>query len=498
MDYKLTDRDVLSNALSLNHRNSGDASVNAYDELDGSRATTSTYLRPKNMDASGWMLDYNLAFKRTFEQRKHEFSAEVRYNYADDNDAQYLWRQLVPAGMPLQTELEHDANSSLARSFTGQADYMKTFAPRTKLETDTRARRAGSTATIWSRRIRWGAGTFVNSPLSSAFSFDENVQAVYGVISQGVGKFDLQAGLRGEHAERSFNLAGAASYPYKYNSVYPSAVMLYNATQTTQLKASYSRRVRRPGTQELNPFVQYFDVQNVFIGNPALAPEYTDAFEGGVTKQMAHGNIQFSPFYRKTTDIIRVDINTTDTIAGREVTSISFRNLATSNSWGADMNGALRLGPKFNGFAGFNLAKVVTDGGSTSAVGSDAVTWFARVNGTSEVTQTLMLQGSFFYRAPMNIERGRFERMMMANFSVRKKLRGDKLSATLRANDPFNTGAVKVRVGDAKVIQVTQRSFSSRMYWLAFQYSYGRPPRVRQPKQDDQGGGSSGFTPPPQ
>jgi outer membrane receptor protein involved in Fe transport len=497
VDYKLTDRDVLSNVLTFNHRDSGDESVNAYTELDGSRVTTSSYLRPKSTVASGWMLDYDLALKRTFEQRKHELSAEVRYNYADDDDQQRLWRQLLPAGTPLQTEREHDVNGSLARSFTGQTDYMKAFAPRTKLE-------AGYKGTV-----RWldrdylvekdslGLGTFVTSPLSNAFSFNESVNAVYGVFSQGVGKFDLQAGLRGEHADRNFNLAGDASYPYSYNSAYPSAVILYNATQATQLKASYSRRVRRPGTQELNPFVQFFDVQNVFIGNPALAPEYTDAFEGGVTKQMAHGNVQFSPFYRKTTNIIRVDINTTDTIAGRELTSISFENLATGNSWGADMNGALRLGPKFNGFAGFNLSKVVTDGGSTSAVGSDAVTWFGRVNGTSEVTKTLLIQGSFFYRAPMNIERGRFERQMMANFAVRKKLDGDKLTATLRMNDPFNTGAFKVRVGDEKVTQITTRSFQSRMVWLAFQYSYGRPPRLRQPKQDDQGGGSSGFAPPP-
>ena len=65
---------------------------------------------------------------------------------------------------------------------------------------------------------------------------------------------------------------------------------------------------------------------------------------------------------------------------GREVTSISFKNLATSNSWGADLNGSLRLGQRFNGFAGFNVFKMVTEGGSTTSVaGSDAVTWSARV-----------------------------------------------------------------------------------------------------------------------
>src|SRR5437764_848473 len=118
---------------------------------------------------------------------------------------------------------------------------------------------------------------------------------------------------------------------------------------TTQ--ASYSRRIRRPGTQELNPFPSFCNVQNVFFGNPNLSPEYTDAYELGLTKNMPKGMVQLAPFYRHTSHVIRVDINTTDSFEGREVTSISFKNLATSNSWGTDLNGQLRLGPRLNAFA---------------------------------------------------------------------------------------------------------------------------------------------------
>ena len=43
--------------------------------------------------------------------------------------------------------------------------------------------------------------------------------------------------------------------------------------------------------------------------------------------------------------MIRVIINTADVIDGREVTSVSHANLATSDSWDSDVNGSLRLGP---------------------------------------------------------------------------------------------------------------------------------------------------------
>ena len=104
------------------------------------------------------------------------------------------------------------------------------------------------------------------------------------------------------------------------------------------------------------------------------------------------------------------------------MTSISFKNLATSNSWGTDVNGSFRLGKRFTGFAGVNVFKMVTDGGSTTSVaGSDAVTWSARVNGTAEITPTLSVQAFYMYRAPMKIEGGRFSKMQFTNITFGRR-----------------------------------------------------------------------------
>lgn len=495
VDYKLTPRDVLSNALSINHRASGDASVSAYSELSGTGAVLDRYARPRDADVKGLMVDYDVSLKRTFEPRKHELSGELRFNRAHDQDFTSLWRQPVAAASTTRLEDERDANDAITKQFTGQVDYVKAFKPRTKLETGYKGNARWLDRSYLVTKDSLGTGDWTRSNLSNDLTFDETVHALYAVVSQGVAKFDLQAGLRGEYASREFSLA-EKSYPYNYASLFPSGVATYNVNDMTQVKASYSRRIRRPGTQELNPFPSFFDVQNVFYGNPNLSPEYTDAYELGLTKNMPKGMVQLSPFYRRTANVIRVDINTTDTFEGREVTSISFKNLATSNSWGTDLNGQLRLGSRLNGFAGFNVFKMVTDGGSTSAVGSDAVTWMARVNGTSELTKTLILQASYFYRAPTKIERGQFYAQQMANVSLRKKLDGDNSSITVRINDPFNTGQFRVRVGDDKVIQLTERSFGARTVFVAFQYNYGRPPRVRQVQPDQSSQGGAGFPPP--
>ncbi|HEX2077369.1 MAG TPA: TonB-dependent receptor [Longimicrobium sp.] len=493
LDYRLGERDVLSNALMLNVRGGTDESLSAYTELDGTRILLDAYQRVRDSEQDNRMADYSLAWKRTLEPQRHELSAEVRVNRVDEEDRTLLWRQSETGGGLSDAE----TNDTDARTYqlTAQADYTRSLAERTKLETGYKGTGRWLDRDFTVLRDPSGSGTWVRDELSNALEFDETVNAVYGVLSQGVGRLELQGGLRAEYATRDFSLADSDErFPHDYWSLFPSGLVSYNLSDRTQVKASYSRRIRRPGTQELNPFPVFFDLQNVFMGNPGLNPEYTDAIELGVQHSGQLGSLQFSPFYRRTTDVIRFIINTDDVVAGREVTSVSFKNLDTGSSWGADLNGTLRLGQRFNGLAAFNVFKMVTEGTSGEAsLSSDAVTWFARFNGTWNMTPRTSVSAMYFYRAPMEIEGGRFDAFASANVSLRQKLYGDRVNLTLRLSDPFNQQRFRVRAGDDNIIQLTERTFTSRAVHLSLQYNFGRPPRVRQPQPDQQQGGATPF-----
>jgi len=500
LDYKFNKRDVLSNAFVISHHTTGDDSESGYTELNGAGAFLDSYDRFKNTAGSGLLLDEDVSFKRTFEPRKHELSSELRFNRSHDQENSALWRQPLSGAAALGNAIEgeRDTVDAVAYQLIGQLDYMRQLATRTKIETGYKGNARWLDRDYLVTKDPLGTGAWARSNLSNSFSFDETVNAVYGVLSHGIGKVELQGGLRGEYATRNFSLANpTTSYPHNYGSLFPSGVILYKPNDADQLKLSYSRRIRRPGTQELNPFPSFFDVQNVFIGNPKLSPEYTDALELGFSRSGQLGTVQLSPFYRRTTNVIRVAINTADVIDGRSVTSISFQNLATSNSWGSDLNGSLRLGKMFNGFASFNVYKMVTDGGSLSSLSSNAVSWSSRVSGTLTVDATLTLNANYFYRAPVNIERGRFEAMQMAQLSMRKKLMNDQAAVSLRVADPFNTLKFRVNVGDDNVRQLTTRTFDQRAVYLTFQYNFGQVPKIRQPPPQPQDQPSGGFAPPP-
>ncbi|HET7463086.1 MAG TPA: TonB-dependent receptor [Longimicrobium sp.] len=486
LDYRLSQKNVLSGSLLVNLRGASDESLSLYNELDGAHALLDRYQRLRDSDGDNQMVDGSVAFKRTFQPQRHELSAEVRFTRNHDQDETGLWRQAL--GSPSLVDREIDRTDARTRQLTAQLDYTRALGQRGKLETGYKgyARWLDQDYRVTTDSL--GAGNWAPSALSNALALDEQVNAVYGVLSQGVGRWELQGGLRAEYAGRTFTLASTGvEFPHDYWSVFPSALASYKLGEQDQLKLSYSRRIRRPGTQELNPFPVFFDLQNVFLGNPQLNPEYTDAVELSYQHSARMGSIQVSPFYRRTTDVIRFIINTADTVAGREVTSVSFKNLDTGTSWGADVNGSLRMGQAFNGLAGLNVYKTVTEGTSGEAsLGSNAIGWSARVNGTYNLSPRTAVSGAYFYRGPMNIERGRFSAFGFANFSVRQKLNGDKASVTVRVSDPFNQQRFRVEAGDDNVIQLTERTFTSRAVHVTFQYNFGRPPRLRQPRPQEQ------------
>jgi outer membrane receptor protein involved in Fe transport len=495
VDYKLNARDVLSNGISINHRDATDDSRADYSELNGTGTLLDRYYRPRENESKGLNVDYTSAFKRTIEPRKNELSAEVRLNRSHDQDATDLWRESASStGVSTGTQIqrERDNTDAVTKSVTGQVDYTRALGS-TKLESGLKSTARWLDRDFAVVKDSLGDDNWVRSSLSNAFSFDEQVHAAYAVVSRPLGKVDAQAGLRAEYANRDFQLADK-SYPYHYTSFFPSGVLSYNLTQSSQAKVSYSRRIRRPGTQELNPFPTFFDVQNVFLGNPALNPEYTDAYELGYNKSGKFGSFQLSPFYRHTTNVIRFIINTDDVVDGRDVTTISFKNLAKADSWGTDVNGSFRLGKRLSGFLGGNVFKIVTEGGSTTSVaGTDAVTWSARVNGTAEITPTFSVQAFHMYRAPMKVEGGRFSKMQFTNITFKKKVDGDNGSLSLRLSDPFNTGRFRVQAGTNGLTQITERSMGNRAAYLTYQWNYGQTPRIRQSQPQDQPQQGGGF-----
>ena len=388
------------------------------------------------------------------------------------------------SSQPGIASLETNSTNDLTYNWSLQSDFTRTFGGRTKLETGYKGTLRQLENQYDVANLSNATGEYVpNLDRTNAFDYDEQVHALYGVLSKGAGKFDLQAGLRAEKVNTRFDLATTNErFDNSYTSLYPSALAAFNVDDTRQLKVSYSKRVTRPDTRQLNPFGFREDALNIFRGNPGLTPEYTHAFELGYQQSFTKCTLQITPFVRHTVNAVRF----IRTIDDGGVATTTFQNVATSDSYGADVNGSVRFG-RLSGFGGFSAFKQVTDGSNLSTdVSNNAFGWSARSNATLKVTPSLDVQGFLMYRAPMTTEQGRMSGMTMTNLAVRQKLLGDQASVSLRVMDPFNAMGFGFKTDDGRFAQSTRRNFGARGAFLTFSYNFGQQPRVRSPRPSEQ------------
>ena len=480
VDYQIAPHDVLSSNLIASKRDLTRNNSNLSRELDAARTLTARSLRSSTQTNDDLSLDYSLTHKRTSERQGDGLASEFRVNRSRGDGSILLTDRaldVVTSAPAPAAGRETKGTDELTRNWSLKTDFTRTFSGRTKLESGYKGTLRQLENDIAVANFSDVLGAYVPSlARSNAFDYNEQVHAVYGVVSQGAGKFDLQAGLRAEQAVTRFDLATTGErFDNDYRSLYPSTLVAFNVDDARQLKVSYSKRVTRPDTRQLNPFGFREDAPNVFRGNPALRPEYTHAFELGYQESFAQGTLQLTPFARHTVNAVRF-IRSIDA-AG--VSTTTFQNVATSDSYGADASGSLRLG-RLSGFGGVSAFKQITDGSNLSTdVSNNAFGWSARGNATLKVTPTLDVQGFLMYRAPMTTEQGRVSGMTMTNLAVRQKLLGDQASVTLRIMDPFNAMGFGFVTDDGRFSQATRRNFGARGAFLSFAYAFGQQPRVR-------------------
>jgi len=340
-------------------------------------------------------------------------------------------------------------------------------------------------------------GSYVDDPnRTNQFVLDEQIYAGYVQGARSFGPVEAQLGLRAEHAAREYDLIASGQTTERdlgaQTDFFPSAFLTYNFGPGTLLKGSYSRRINRPRPWQLNPFQSFDDPLNVRIGNPDLRPEFTDALE--LTAQYKYF-ITLAPFYRRTTDVLRPRL-TVDPTTG--VSTFTFANFDSDESYGADLTLMAALGQRLRGFASASVYRSVTDGGSIeSGLGSDGLGWSARGNLQAQVRPGTDVQFFAFYRAPLDVPDGRISGFGIATVGISQKLLNDRATLNLRVNDVLSTSRFRWRQEDPARGYTFDgfRDPAIQQVNLSLTYTFGQAPRRRpqQPRPDQQQGQDAGF-----
>jgi ferric enterobactin receptor len=383
--------------------------------------------------------EYSLTYKKLFGKQGHEFVAEARLlDNWEDSDQDFVEKFYLPDSSPSGAvdRLQSSYNYETERQFLFQADYVHPFSKEGKVEVGLRSTFRDLDNEFRVTELKDGEWETVNG-LDDRFQYDENIHAGYGIFGDKKGKVSYQVGLRTEYTDVTTRLVAADSINARdYYNLFPSAHLTYDLPNENAMQVSYSRRVRRPRYNDLNPFVTYSDERNYWSGNPDLNPEFTDAYELGHIKYMQNGSLSSSLYYRHTTgkiERIRV-VNDDGTAATRP------ENLSTEDAFGLEFTAAYNLAKWWKMDGNFNFFRSITDGGNLGAdFEADTYSWFTRL--TSRFTfwkkTDLQLRGN--YEAKQQTTQGYRKPNYFLDVALSQDILNNNATLTLNVSDLFNS-----------------------------------------------------------
>ena len=314
--------------------------------------------------------------------------------------------------------------------------------------------------------------TFVINPgETNRFIYNENIHAIYTTYEHTLGSFEFLEGLRVEQVFAKANLVTTdSSFTKNYFNLYPSIHVAYNLSELTKLQLSYSRRVRRPESDDINPFPEYSDPRNIHAGNPNLLPEYIHSVELGFNYQNDNYSVLPSLYYRYTSNrftVVRQLLNDTTSLRTES-------NLANDQAAGFELIFAANDRKIFS----TNLsADVFYNQIDASNLGygnkKSIISWSGHLTFDLNLSQTLMLQLNSNFRSVRLTPQGEFQPGYVVNLGMRKEFFEGKLSLLLTVFDLFKTLKREIKVNSSQLTEFIAGRRDSRLIYLGLSYNFG-------------------------
>lgn len=479
---------------------------------------------------------YNFDYKLDFAKEGHNIELEADYNIFDsDEDANFRFGGANPSSADYMDFVDTERDR-----LTINLDYVNPLSESTKLELGAEARLFNSEIGRTSNQFVVNPfdinGAFAKSP-DTDFDYSRDIYSLYVTFGKTWEKFSVQAGLRAETVDVvadtretyeegiitddltnvdtdpnvTVNVAGndiLKRFTNDYTTVYPSAFFTYNPSEKNQYQVSYSRRVDRPGLEQINPIREWATPRISSFGRTSLVPQFTNSFEVNYTRGLGKGNITAGVFYR----IIEDEINRAVFIDRTDLNKVilTYDNFENTSAYGFELSSNYRPTNWWNFNASFDLfsqtQKGITerlanpenpsvDGIVQERVEVENTAWNFRMINNFKVTKKLTMSAFGLYRGQARTLQFDVEPMFMVNLGARYSLWDGKGTFSVNYNDIFDTMWFQFD-GQLPFRQVGGFNFESNTWNVSLAYRFGGGKyraKSRKRRDNDEKSGSGGI-----
>ncbi len=478
VDFYLNDKNTISfftNQNLFDGKSRGITEVVYYDDLD--RNTTQFFSSIQENSSEQYNFDYKMEFKK----EGHNIELEVDYNqFKNDEDADF--RSTGTTVFPDYMDFVDTKRTQTIANL----DYVNPLDSISKLEVGLETRLFETNVDYTSTGLSFNsAGDLIPTP-ETDFVYGMDIYSAYATFGQNYEKWSYQIGARIEDVEVKADTNRIRAFTDNYTQIYPSGFLTYTPTEKNQFQLSFSRRVDRPGLQQVNPIREWATPLISSFGNPSLVPQFTNSMEANYTRRIEKGSITAGVFYRTIADEInravyvdRLDLNKL---------ILTFDNFDNTSAYGVEISSNYKPTKWWSINGSFDLfsqtqrgitESLLTD--NSSATEDDIVVekveventaWNFRMNNSFKVGKKLTLQLFGFYRGENQNIQFLVKPLYFVNTGARYSFAQGKGTFSLNFNDVFNTMRFAFD-GDRPFVQNGRFNWESQTVYAGLSYMFG-------------------------
>jgi len=299
--YNLTDRDIFNVEFNYGYFRSSGSSDQDFLESIEPGDMINNYISEEYGVRAGNFYSFSANYRHDFLKKGHFLSADVSYRNREGEDTSTnQLRDMEGEITSGQINTEDGPGAVLQLNL----DYTLPVGENNKFEAGYQSRLGNSgDATSLSFYNPLNGDYELQPQFTNETDYRRDIHSLYGIYASESEKFGYQIGLRGEYTYRVISsIVNNQEFVIDRLDYFPTLHTSYKLPAEQQLMASYSRRIERPRSWWLEPFITYEDAFNVRQGNPDLKPEYIDAMEIGYMKGLGEHSLTFEGYYRITSN----------------------------------------------------------------------------------------------------------------------------------------------------------------------------------------------------
>lgn len=417
-------------------------------------------------------LQYAFDYKKQFKRKDQLLTANIQYFKNSENGNSDITENILfrpGSELTLLPLLQNTTNNEKESNLQIQADYFHPFGGKAKLETGLKFQMREIANDYEVKEADESGLFFVLDDFTNHFTYEEQIIAAYALFGNDVGRYSYQLGLRSEISDIQTLLKETnENNKNNYIDLFPSAHFTYKLTEADNLQVSYSRRIRRPGFRQLNPFRTFTDNRNFWTGNPDLRPVYTNSFEFGYLRYWKKASFNANTYYRHSTDVFqrieRVD----------DSTGISYtrpENFAKNDAYGLELIGMASPIKWWNLNASLNFFRSMTEGEAYDIFyTTDNYTWTGRMTNRFSIRKGFDLQLAGNYMGKMDTPQGKRLPQWSMDLGASLDVLKNNGTLTLNVRDVFNTRAHAFETFGENFYSKMDFRWSSTVVTLNFNY----------------------------